>query len=612
MKTMSRWTMLLVGLVAMLALLAAACGPGEEPDNGDTADPTTVPPTEIPIQNIPGSSPTAVPDDDHDHDDDMMGESVSGIPLDPDAQYGGILNISYTREGPSFSTWEEAAGVAFPSMHPLHNMLIRARSWGTISDFQNNSFFELRPDLAESWEISTDGAQVTFKLRDGITWTDGRAVTCADVKWSYDTVRTSEGLRRSPRGVHFNAVQDIQCADDLTVVFNLQWAKPAIMEVIGMPYHIIRPAHVYEGTNLDALREELPTVTSGPFTIARWDAGEQYIFERRDDYWDAPFPYLDGIQMQLLGTTAIPTALRAGRLDIGNAAGYTGAAADTLLRECDRETCSFWPRVVASSFSPAMFLNKNREPWSDPAVNTAFALAIDNQKYITTVRNDWYVLPTGCGFYPTSPWAMPAERCAQIPGFGDVIGTSTPEEDKERARQILVDAGYVDPVTGGPSLDLTLAIWQPIEVDAPAFIEDLTAIGVNVEPDIQESALAYTNWSEGNFDVGVHSFWIAGLDPDITLYEHFYTGSDRNYNRYSSTEFDTLVNEMSRTVDAEQRKQLAWDAMELALRDVGKVVVSHSSYVPALSVKVRGFMPGLNYLAFYGPQNRFDHLWLAE
>ena len=605
----NKWLLFVIATLAALALVSAACGPAADDDDGDggaAATEVSLPP----VQPIEGSSPTAVPEattESMDDDDDMMmNESVSGVPIDDMVQTGGVLAGAYTREGPTFSTWEEAAGVGFPTMHPLHNMLIRPRSWGTVEDFQNNAFFELKPDLAHSWEISNDGTEITFNLRDGIRWSDGASLTCADVKWSYDTVRTSENLRRSPRGVHFNAVEDIQCADDLTVVFNLKWAKPAILEVIGMPYHIIRPAHVYEGTDLEALRNDLPRVTSGAYTITQWNPGERYIFEKNADYWDQPLPHLDGIELQLLGSTAIPVALRAGRLHVGNSSGYTGAAADTLIQECT-DVCAFWPRVIASSFSPAMFLNKNREPWNDPAVNTAFALAIDNQNYITTVRNDWYVLPTGCGFYPTSPWAMPQERCGTIPGFGDVIGVTTPEQDKEQARQILADAGY-----GPGDLQLSLAIWQPIEGDAPAFLADLSAIGIDVEADIMESARAYTNWSEGNFDVGVHSFWIAGLDPDITLYEHFYTGSDRNYNRYSKVEFDNLVDEMSRTVDPEARKQLAWDAMEMALRDVGKVVVSHSSYVPALNENVRGLMPGLNYLAFYGPQNRYDHVWIAQ
>ena len=601
----NKWLLLLVAMLASLALVSAACGPAADDEGDGGAEPTEV--SLPPVQPIQGSSPTAVPEVTAAPVDDMMNTSVSGVPIDDMVQTGGVLIGSYTGEGPTFSTWEEAAGIAFATMHPQHNVLIRARSWGTVEDFRNNAFFELKPDLAHSWEISGDGETVTFNLRDGIEWSDGTALTCADVKWSYDTVRTSENLIRSPRAVHFNAVESIECPDDLTVVFNLKWAKPAILEVIGMPYHIIRPAHIYAGTDLAALREELPTVTSGAFTITQWNPGERYIFEKNPDYWDEPLPHLDGIELQLLARSAIPTTLRAGRLHIGNTSGFTGAQADTLIQECSPDVCRFWPRVIASSLSPALFLNKNRTPWNEPAINTAFALAIDNQNYITTVRNDWYQLPTGCGFYPTSPWAMPQERCGTIPGFGDVIGVSTPEEDKEQARQILADAGY-----GPGDLELELSIWQPIEGDAPAFLADLTAIGINVQADIMESARAYTNWSEGNFDVGVHSFWIAGLDPDITLYEHFYTGSDRNYNRYSSVEFDNLVDQMSRTVDPEARKQLAWDAMELALRDVGKIVVSHSTYVPATNVKLMGLMPGLNYLASYGPSQRYDHVWIAE
>ena len=602
----NKWLLLLVAMLASLALVSAACGPAADDDDGG-AEPTEV--SLPPVQPIEGSSPTAVPDATTEPMDDMMHTSVSGVPIDDMVRTGGILLNSYTREGPTFSTWEEAAGIAFPTMHPLHNVLLRARSWGTVEDFKNNAFFELKPDLAHSWEISDNGTVVTFNLRDGITWSDGASLTCADVKWSYDTIRSSKNLRRSPRGVHFNAVNEITCPDDLTVVFDLKWAKPAILEVIAMPYHIIRPAHVYEGTDLDALRSDLPKVTSGAFSITQWNPGERYVFEKNPDYWDQPLPHLDGIELRLLGTTAIPTALRAGRLHIGNTSGFTGAAADTLIQECSEEICRFWPRVIASSLSPALFLNKNRVPWNDPDVNTAFALAIDNQSYITTVRNDWYQLPTGCGFYPTSPWAMPKERCGTIPGFGDVIGVSTPEEDKAEARKLLDKAGFGP---GGEQLELKLSIWQPIEGDAPAFLADLTAIGVNVEADIMESARAYTSWSEGDFDVGVHSFWIAGLDPDITLYEHFYSGSDRNYNRYSNVKFDEMVDEMSRTVDPEARKQLAWDAMELALTEVGKIVVSHSTYVPATNVKLMGLMPGLNYLASYGPSQRYDHVWIAE
>ena len=605
---MNRLTMLLVGMVATLALLAAACGTGSE--DVDTSEPTAT------ALTIRGSSPVAQPTAEME-----MEHSVSGVPLEPDAQHGGILRTSYTTNSP-FIPWEEAAGSAFQVAHLMNNMLIKPRTWGTEEDYNSFAYFELHPDLAASWEISANGLDITFILRDNVNWSDGTPLTCNDVKWSFDAIRLVEekGLLRSPRKTHYLSVNDITCPDELTVNFNLRYPKPAIMEVIGQPYNVIFPAHIYETEfnetgALRSMREQPSKAGTGAYKLATYIPGEVFAFERNDDYWDQPFPYLDGVEVQFLSRANVPVGLRAGRLHIGNSAGYTGSQADTLYQECGPDVCRFWDRVIASSFSPALFMNRNREPWNNPQLNEAFALAIDNQRYITLVRDDWYELPVGCGFYPTSEWAMPRDRCAQMPGFADVLPTTTEERaiaaaaDKERARQIMRDAGFVDE-NGEPSIDLKLTVWQPIEGDGPRFAQDLEQIGVNVTLDISPSAEAYTRWSNADFDVGVHSFWIAGLDPDVTLYEHFYTDSDRNYNEYSNPEFDNLVDEMSRTLDKAQRKELAWQAMEVALGDVAKIVVSHSSYIPAANIKVRGYMPALNYLASYGPQYRYDHVWL--
>ncbi len=63
-------------------------------------------------------------------------------------------------------------------------------------------------------------------------------------------------------------------------------------------------------------------------------------------------------------------------------------------------------------------------------------------------------------------------------------------------------------------------------------------------------------------------------------------------------------------LDHEERKQLAWDAMEIALNDVAKIIVGHGTYMPAVNRDVRGYMPAVNYLAAYGPQFRYAHVWL--
>ena len=600
---MSRWTMLLVGLVATLALLAAACGTGSEDEDTPEPQPTT------PASS--GGETTESPT--------MMDHSISGVPLEEDARHGGILEIAYRSNNPLIP-WEEAAGPAFDVGHLLQNMLIKPRTWGTEEDYQSNAFFELHPDLAETWEQSTNGLAWTFNLRDGVEWSDGTALTCADVKWSFDTIRLADaaGLLRSPRKTHYLAIRDITCADELTVVFNLIYPKPAILEVIGQPYNIIFPAHIYqtefnETGDLRSMREGPASVTSGAFTVADYIPGEKYVFERNDNYWDQPFPYVDGVEMTFLARPNIPTALRAGNIHVGDSHGYSGGQALTLLQECEPNTCKIYDRAIASSFSPGLFLNKTREPWNDPALNTAVALAIDNQAYVTTVQQDLFELPTGCGFYPTSEWAMPADRCGQIPGYADVVAQTVETRaaaaaaDKKRAREILTEAGYVG---GDNPLSINMTVWSVIQADGPQLQQDLQQVGLDVTLDISPSAEAYTRWSNADFDMGLHSFWIAGIDPDVTLYEHFYTGSDRNYNKYSNPAFDELVNEMSRTLDKEERKELAWQSMELALNDVAKVVISHGSYYPIVNPELRGYMPALNYLAGYGPQKRYDHVWL--
>ena len=544
--------------------------------------------------------------------------SISGKPLDPDAVFGGVLQAAATGDGPTYSNWEEAAGIPDDAIQPLYNMLIQPRTWGTLDDYGNYAFFELKPDLAEEWRVSSDGKQYTFRIRRNVEWSDGTPITCRDVKWSYDTIRTGQGLRRSPRAVHFKSIVEINCPDDLTVVFTLEYPKPAMLEVIAQPYNVIRPAHIYKTMletvgNLDEMRSTLPTVTSGPFIPTQYIPGERYRFERNAEYWDAPFPYLDGIDLNILASSAQVSAMRAGRLDVGAKQGWDRGRADTLLRECRPDVCSFWPRLIASSFSPAIMPHHDRQPWNNPLVKQAIALSIDNHKYIDVVTLGYAAAPTGCGFFPNSEWAMPQDRCSALPGMADIFGETAvarfaaSNADKARARELLAEAGF-----GPGELGVTVRFWSVIADNVPPIIEDLRAIGINAEAEIISTALAYDAWINGDFDIGVHSFWIAGLDPDVTMYEHFYTGSDRNYNRYSNVKFDNLVDRMSRTLDQAEHKELAWQAMELALTEVAKVVVAHGAYIPTFSARVRGLMPAVNYLAGYGPQARYDHVWLAE
>ena len=605
----SRGLWLYAVLAVAVLVLTGACdrfGMTEDPQETPTVTETATPVENVNDNSPPRSTATPIPSTTPrmprptPRPDSV---SLSGKPFSGEANFGGTLIAAVWEEGPSYSTWEESEGIAFPTMHPLYNMLVQPRTWGTVDDFQRDAFLEIHPDLASGWEMSDDGLSVSFSLHEGILWSDGELLTCQDVAWSFNAIRTSESLVRSPRAVHMTAIESVTCPDDLTVLFSLNRPKPAILEVIAQPFNIVRPRHIYVD-NTPALRNETPIVTSGPFRLREAFPGESYTYLRNADYWDAPLPFLDGLELVVMQEEAIQAGLRAGTLHVGKSAGFTRDEADLLEAEC--EVCQFWPRAIAIGRSHYIMLNHTRAPWNNPQIKQAIALAFDNTNYTRTVHSGWHIPPTACGLYPSSYWAMPIERCTSIPGYGDFSTVSSPQDDKARAQAILQEQGYAP-----GELSVTIVFGTETQGDIAAIISDLLEIGVNAESETLNDEEALAAYRAGNFDAAVHSAWTAGVDPDILLYEHFYTGAVRNYNRYSNAVFDSMVDAMSTTVDQETRRELAWEALELALREQAKIIVSHGVFVPIFNEDVRGLMPAVDYLAEFGPQLRYDHTWLA-
>jgi ABC-type transport system substrate-binding protein len=296
----------LLGLVVACGLLlAVACGPGASPDDGDD--------DQAGQQTDTGQTPSG----------SSQQQGASGAAAgDEEAKFGGVLLTPLTTPPPGHIPWEEAVTTAMAPNHLQHNMIVAYQYWG---DYAAKDYWNVVGDLAESWEQSTDGLTWTFHFHDGVTWSDGTPFTCADAKWSLDTMRTGEGLRRSPRAVQFKAVSTIECPDDRTMVVRLARPQPAFLEVLAMGPNMVFPKHIAEG-NLDAWRENPLHVSTGPFRLQTYLPGENYIFERNPDYFKSPYPYLDGVELPQIATNAVPPALRAGRIHMGGTGSAFGGA----------------------------------------------------------------------------------------------------------------------------------------------------------------------------------------------------------------------------------------------------------------------------------------------
>ena len=149
------------------------------------------------------------------------------------------------------------------------------------------------------------------------------------------------------------------------------------------------------------------------------------------------------------------------------------------------------------------------------------------------------------------------------------------------------------------------------EIGAEVLAHDLAEIGIAVEflPLATEAAVEI--WSSGQFDAGMRESLITGVNPQFVLTEFFQEQAPGNYGGYNSEDFHKLYDLASESLDQDARRELSWQALEYALHGSGTIFIAHDSYLPVFGARVRGLMPAIDYLAEYGPQNRYDHVWLA-
>src|SRR5450631_2808396 len=139
---------------------------------------------------------------------------------------GGILRI-YHRDSPGNTSIHEGAtySVNVPFMPVFNNLVIYKQ------DVAQNSLDSIIPDLAESWAWSGDNKTLTFKLRQGVKWHDGKPFTSADVKCTFDMLmgKSAQKFRKNPRKSWYDEVVDVTPKGDFEVVFNLKRPQPALL-----------------------------------------------------------------------------------------------------------------------------------------------------------------------------------------------------------------------------------------------------------------------------------------------------------------------------------------------------------------------------------------------
>jgi MarR-like DNA-binding transcriptional regulator SgrR of sgrS sRNA len=273
-----------------------------------------------------------------------------------------------------------------------------------------NSLDTIVTDLAESWSWNEEGTRLTFKLRQGVKWHDGRPFTSADIKCTWDLLAgyAAEKLRLNPRKSWWNNVAEIAADSPTEATFVLQRPQPAILALIASGYTPVYPCHV-------APRDmRWHPIGTGPFKFVGFKPNESIRLVRNTDYWKPGRPYLDGIEYTIIPnrSTAI-LAFSAGKFDLTFPYEVTVPLMKDVQSQAPQAVCE----LVPSNPAPTCWSAARRRPLTTPSCaarwrSTARPLSISSPRGRATSAGRCCRRRPGSGacrpiFWPPSPATAP-------------------------------------------------------------------------------------------------------------------------------------------------------------------------------------------------------------
>ncbi len=482
---------------------------------------------------------------------------------------GGTLRV-YHRDSPaSMSIHEEGTiGVIMPMMGVFNNLVIFDQH------VPQNSMQSIVPELATSWAWSEDGNELTFKLRDGVKWHDGKPFTAEDVKCTFDllTNQGQEKLRLNYRETWWVNVAKTTTKGEHEATLHLKRPQPALLAMLASGDTPIYPCHV-------APREmRQHPIGTGPFKFVEYKPNQYIKVARNPDYWKPGRPYLDGIEYDIIPnrSTAI-LAFIAGKFDMTFPYEVTIPLLKDIKTQSPRATCE----VGMASELIGVLVNRTVAPFDNADLRHAIALTLDRKSFIDILGQGEGEIGGAFLPPPEGVWGMPIERLMSLPGYsGDV------QKNREEARALMQKLGY------GPSNRLPVKIsTRNIAVyrdPAAILIDQLKEIYIDGELETVETANWVPKLIRKDFKIGLNVLGTAVDDPDVYFYQNYVCSSRRNYPAFCDKEFDKLVDQQSMEADQAKRKKIAQDADFKLQQGLGRPVIYHLRAATCWQPEVKG------------------------
>jgi peptide/nickel transport system substrate-binding protein len=502
---------------------------------------------------------------------------------------GGILKMYHRETPPSMSIHEEATFSVNVSSMPIFNNLVMYDQHKA-----QNSLDTIVPDLATSWSWSADKKALTFKLREGVKWHDGKPFTSADVKctWEMLSGKSQNRLRKNPRKDWYANVTEVTTEGDLQATFHLKHPQPALLAMIASGYTPVYACHV------TAAQQRTNPIGTGPFKFVELKQNESIKLVRNPDYWKKDRPYLDGIDFTIIPnrSTAI-LAFVAGNFDMTFPTEVSIPLLKDVKAQAPQAVCALEPTNVSTN----LIVNRQSAPFDNADVRRATALALDRKAFIDILFEGKADIGGTLLPPPAGVWGLPPEELKTVSGYGDV------QQNRAEARKLMEKAGY------GPEKRLKLKISTrnlPIYRDpAVILIDQLKEIYIDGELDVIESGIWFAKVARNEYSIGLNLTGNGIDDPDQSFYENFACTSERNYTRYCNKDLEKLFDQQSAESDLAKRKKLTWEIDRKLQEDVARPVLYHSRQATCWQPHVKGVTIMVNS-SYNG--HRYEDVWLSK
>ncbi len=413
--------------------------------------------------------------------------------------------------------------------------------------------------LATSWSSSDDGKTITFKLREGVNWHDGKPFTCDDV--SFTAMNLWKKLLNYSTTLQAN-LEAVDCTDPYTAVFRYSKPMPLELLVAAMPDlgHPV-PKHLYEGTDILKNPYNQKPVGTGPFKFVEYERGQYIIGERNEDYWRGKqYPYLDRVIWRFIpDKAAAAAAIEAGEI---HESGFNGISMEDMERLGKEDRFDMGPKGFENNVAHSTVEFNLRNPiLADLRVRQAIYHGLNIDFALKTIMRG-YGKP-GRGPIPSTGGA----------NYTDDVQTYA--HDVEKAKALLDEAGYKPDANGIRfKLKHRPAPWgEYTQLWAEYFAQAMKQIGISVEL-VTNDAPGFLNgvYRDHDFDTanGWHQF---RADPAVSTTVWLRSGAPvgtawSNQFDYKSDKMDTLIDTAAGELDPAKRANLYHQIQKLEMTDL--------------------------------------------